>query len=261
MDLAALILYGICHQSDPSLGNETVKNKILYSIFILSILVIVDIIASFLWFKAVVEKENSRFKEKADAGVLFMGSFNKNYTELGKDTLRRIRHGRDLYESGLIDKILCVGGTRSKIQVFGSIMMKDRLIGQGVPSEKIIAETESYDSVSNWQMTEKLIEKNHWKIVAIISSPLHVYRLRKIISEKTMPELKIFYSPYSYQAYEDTPLKLSLIEMWRQVQHEWVAYLTTAILPDSVYRSMLRVIRLQRAALFSSNSQSSSTIF
>lgn len=236
------------------------KNKILYSIFVLSFLIIVDIIASFLWFKAITEKEDSTLKEKTEVGVLFMGSFNKSYTGLGKDTLRRIHHGTDLYKGRLIDTILCVGGTRPNIQVFGSIIMKDRLIDQGVPSEKILAETKSYDSVTNWQMAAQLIKRNRWKTVVIISSPLHVYRLRKIISQKPMSGLRIFYSPYPYQAYQEGLLKLSLFEMWRQVQHEWIAYLTTTVLPDSVYRSILRLIRLQRTALLSNNSQSSSTI-
>ena len=260
MDLAARIRNGIRHQGGSSLDNETVKKKIYYCILTLSFLVIVDIIASFLWFKSVVAKENNQIKEKAEAGVLFMGSFDKNYTELGKDTLQRIHHGTDLYKKGLINTILCVGGTRSSIQVFGSLMMKEKLSALGVPSERILTETKSYDSITNWRMTAQIIEENHWKTVAIISSPLHVYRLRKIISEKPMPELKVIYSPYSYGAYQDTSIKLSLFEKWRQVQHEWIAYLTTTLLPDSVYRSILRFIRLQRSTLLSNNSQSSFTI-
>jgi uncharacterized SAM-binding protein YcdF (DUF218 family) len=260
MDLVARIFYGNRYQGNPFMGSKAMSKKIFYCFFILSLIVIVDITASFLWFETIIEKENNLFDKKVQVGVLFMGSFEKDYTGMSKDTLRRIRHGADLYTKGLMNRILCVGGSRPDKQVFGSEMMKEKLIELGVPPEKIFTETESYDSATNWQMALKLIVANHWKTVVVISSPLHVHRIRKIISEKPMKQLSVFYSPYSYRSFKDTALSLSSFEIWRQVKHEWVAYLMAYILPDSVYRSVLRFIRHQRSTLFSRNSQSSSTI-
>ena len=236
------------------------KKTILYSFLILSILIFADIIASFLWFNSIIKKEHSRFDKKAHACVLFMGSFAKNYTGVGKDTLRRIHHAVNLYNKDLIDGILCVGGSRPNKHVFGSEMTKDTLIELGVPPEKIFTETNSYDSISNWRMATRIIEANQWKTVVVISSPLHVYRLRKIISDEPMKHLNVFFSPYSYQPYKDTTLNLSSFEIWRQIKHEWVAYLINYILPDSLYRSILRFFRHQDSTLLSSNAQSSSTI-
>ena len=236
------------------------KKIILYPFLILSVLISADIIASFLWFNSIINKEKSRFDKKAQVSVVFMGPFEKNYRHVGKDTLRRIHHAVNLYNKNLIGGILCVGGSRPNKNVFGSEMMKEALIAFGVPSEKIFTETKSYDSISNWRMATQIIKANHWKTVVVISSPLHVHRLRKIISDKPMKHLKVFFSPYSYQSYKDTTLNLSSFEIWRQIKHEWIAYLINYILPDSLYRSILRIFRHQDSTLLSNRAQSSSTI-
>lgn len=172
-----------------------------------------------------------------------MGEFDEGYKGLGKETLRRVNHAINLFRQGLVENIFCVGGARPKRNVFGSEYMKQTLIDSGVPSKKILTERQSYDSKSNWKIASCSIKANDWNAVVIITSPLHIHRLKRSVFNEPADHLDLFFSPYSYHSYKDTNLELTRFAAWLQVQHEWLGYLSHYLLPESLRRYVLKTIR------------------
>jgi len=217
--------------------------KIPTILLVLLILFAINILTSFLWYSFVVKTNPPNVEVHADAGVLLMGSFADHYRKLGNESLRRVEHAAALYSRGSIGNIVCAGGARPQKNVFGSEMLKQALLEKGVASENIFVETESYDTKSNWHMARQLIETHNWKTVTVISSLLHIHRLKGIILKKAPNNFKLSFSPYSSKTFKNTTLALTPVDIWIQIQYEWIAYATHYLLPDAVYRYIVKTFR------------------
>ena len=141
-------------------------------------------------------------------------------------------HATNLYHQGLTDHIFCVGGTRRTKNVFGAEYMKQNLLNRGVHGERILIEKISNDSQSNWQVAYPIIRAHQWHSIMIISSPLHIHRLKRLLFNKPWQGLDIYFYPYSYKTAQP---QITLFEIWRQVHYEWLAYLSHYCLPESWY--------------------------
>ena len=175
---------------------------------------------------------------RADAAVVFFGDHDRHYMP-GRETLRRLDHALELYREGMIDNLICVGGISlvKKRGVSGSYMMRDYLIRKGVPGSRVMYDSVSYDSFSNWEEARRMLVSNGWKTVTLISSPFHLYRLSGIVDADG---LVLSFSPYS----RECKVSLTAFMYQRQwIHHEWIAYAALKLLPEQYYRKLLRMIR------------------
>lgn len=124
----------------------------------------------------VYEQDNSEVKEKCDIGII-----------LGNESLMGLRcdKGIQLYEDGLVDKLVVTGGI--------GILNHDRktpeadkmhtiLRDRGIPDKDIIVENESHDTNENMINSLKIISSRYSNIdvrkikYAIITSDFHIRR-------------------------------------------------------------------------------------
>lgn len=174
----------------------------------------------------------------SDAVVVFFGDHDSKL-ELGSETKQRLNHAAALYGSGKTANIVCTGGSGLvKLRgISGAELMKNYLAGAGVPAENIFAETESYDSFSNWEKSLAIITAHRWKRITLVSSALHLYRLAGVARGDS---LEPSYSPYSTQGIGSFRDYLTQ-RLW--IHHEWMAYTAQTALPKGWYRAAVRVIR------------------
>ena len=204
-------------------------------LIVLAILLIADVIAATAWFQSIPKNYQSS-GENSDVAVVFMGPWGEDFG-VGKDTMRRINHASQLYRDGLIDNIVCAGGSLPSKGVYGSEDMKGVFVTLGVPEGRIFTERLSCDSQSDWEEARKIVNSNDWNSVRIVSSPIHLPRLQDIITDGS---LSIIYSPYLYDQCQP---EISCATLWWQIHHEWLALVATTVVPDSVYRPSIRWLR------------------
>ncbi|MCX4028065.1 YdcF family protein [Endozoicomonas sp. SM1973] len=214
-----------------------VKNRILK---IISLLFAINLVLAISWLTYV----NNHFTQKAapfaDATIILMGNFNSTYTALGNKTLRRLNHALQLYKQGFTATFLCVGGSRPDKGVYGAELMKQYLISQGVATSAILIEKNSFDTQTNWKNAKQVIANQKWKSVQVISTALHLYRLKGIIEQYPSP-LNITYLPISLS--QPNPAA-SYFELWFNVHYDWAAHLSY-LLPQATYSWLIKVIRSQ----------------
>lgn len=214
-----------------------IKNTVRY----LFLLIIVDVLFSVLWSVYILNKTNN-FKKQTNVQVvvILMGDFNKDYTQIGSETLRRLNFGLSLFNDFHSKNYLCVGGSRPNSNIYGAELMKDYLQRNGVPAGQIYTDGRSFDTKGNWDDALNMVEKKQWKSVAVISSAFHLYRARKYIIDSNK-KVRVTFIPYRY---ESSNPETNLLDLWFSVHYEWVTYLLYA-LPAHVYDSVLLFIRPQ----------------
>jgi uncharacterized SAM-binding protein YcdF (DUF218 family) len=206
------------------------------------ILFIADILGSIYFFYRVEKTlKNNGIQlnsKKVDAAVIFFGGFEKK-DRLNNETRRRLNNGIQLFRSRKAKNILCVGGARTLRQIFGAELMKKKLVESAVPDDYIYIEKVSNDTNSNIREAFGIITKNNWKKVVMVSSLVHLYRIRKIIS-KLKPDFFVYYCPYSY---EICCPEISIFTIWGQIHHEWAAFFLSAVSSESLYLKILNITR------------------
>ena len=113
------------------------------------------------------------------------------------------------------------------------------LTSTGIASDRILAETKSFDSTTNWKAAMNLIRERGFQKVVLVSDPLHMLRLRAI-AEKNAHNLSIRYAPYRLNTVKPS---ISPATVYWYVHHEWIAVATGMILPEDTYRSLISFFR------------------
>ena len=173
-------------------------------------------------------------------GMIFFRGFDEAKPFLSPDTLRRANEAVRLYQKGIVAMIACIGGARPEKNLFGSELVKNYLVSRGIPGEKIVADRESFDSQTNWQVVRKLTRDRGWRDIVLVASPMHNRRLRKVVAAAPLEEGKVFYNSYSYG---DCDPPLSWKELWLDTHYEWLAYVAEFVLPEPFYRQAVRQVR------------------
>lgn len=176
-------------------------------------------------------------KKESAAGLIFFRDFNSDHTDIGPDSKRRLNQILELYRTGTIQEIGCIGGARIGQQLYGSVFMKNHLVKAGVPLIAVWADQDSYDSRTNWQVARKLIQQRAWRHVFVVASPLHSRRLQSIISRDGIPGVEFSYAPYSYRQSHPS---LTVWEAWREVHLETLAVLANTLIPAHMYPAVIK---------------------
>lgn len=70
-------------------------------------------------------------------GVVFFHD-HKGLDGISRTTTLRVDHAMILYETGIINNVLCVGGCKEKKIYSGSYKMKAYLVEKGIPEDQIL---------------------------------------------------------------------------------------------------------------------------
>ncbi len=182
---------------------------------------ITDIIAVlFLHYKVHLFLSKQTFNSTADAGVVFYVS----------DTKRMLYHAIRLYRTRKIKHIICVGGSRVNKEFSGSQEMRSYLIKHGINADNVLHDTLSYDTRTNWYEALKIIDRHHFNKIVIISSPLHVYRISRIVDRDN-----VYYSSYTHE--EQTILDYLII--YKNIHYYWTTLILAKILSKKNYLRIL----------------------
>ena len=207
----------------------------------LAVLLLADLLASALFIRSAY----STLDQHASPGpfdlavVFFAGHPDK--THLAGADLPRLQYAAELFHAGTIAHIVCVGGARSWSRSGGARMMRDVLLRSGIPATRVLYDSTSFDSFSNWHNAHQIIRAHRWRTVAFITDPLHLIRLLDIAAAAA--ELDIAAAPPPHYARPDARTCLVL---WQKTHHEWLAWTAAALLPAAIHQKILRYLRNKR---------------
>lgn len=85
----------------------------------------------------------------------------------------------------------------------------------------------------------KVIQEKGWNTATLVSSPLHIYRIRGLLRDRS-GSLRVFLAAYGYG---DCRPEIEWATLWGQTHYEWGARLLGLILPGRVYERLLEFIR------------------
>jgi vancomycin permeability regulator SanA len=171
---------------------------------------------------------------KADAGVIFFGDYIENHTALGPDSKNRAHTAIQLFREGKINKIICVGGYNIQTWKGKPHLMRQFLEENNIPDSCIINDSLSYNTITNWREALKIIDREKFKQVVVISSPLHVYRISCMVNSK-----KLNFASYTYSLH-------NIKEYWQlflDVHHEWMSHFLSFALKDDVRNNLVYSFR------------------
>lgn len=217
---------------------KIIKRVLVFLVFLIA----ADLLVSFAWFMNVTANEKTGYLEKAELAIVLMGDVNDNFTDIGEKTRQRLDHALKLQEQGFFDRYLCVGGHRPNRGFSGAEKMKEYLIRNGVKEENIFLEPYSYDTKTNLRYTAPILRNNKWYSVILISSPLHIHRIKKMRENKYFQGRIVQWAPHPYSK---PGSKLNLAETWKDIHYEWTSY-AVGMLPYPVYSRIVHFVREQR---------------
>ncbi|RMG39141.1 MAG: YdcF family protein [Candidatus Dadabacteria bacterium] len=198
---------------------------------ILLLLVVTDLLAVFGYTCLVIaDIQKHRPSYPVDAAFVFFNGFGSS-NGLSEFTNRNIEHAAMLFRGKKIRNIVCLGGARPQRRLYGAELMKQVLINNGIPAEKVFSERESYDSLTNFSAGIEIAGKNQWRTIVLISQYLHLYRLA-YIAERS--DFTFYMDPPTMRWIEMGPLKVVLA-----VHHEWLGWAAAMLLPEKLYLSIL----------------------
>lgn len=194
-----------------------------------------------IWFNHISSVERTVVRGKSDVIMVLMGEVNHDFTDIGAQTIRRLNYAHQLMLAGKADYILCVGGLRVARNFSGARVMKDYLVRKGIDADKVFVEPKSYDTKTNMRFASEILRGQNWTSAIIVSSPLHINRIRKIQELDFLKGIDIQFASFMYS--QAVP-KMSILDRIRHVHYEWMSYGVSA-LPDPIYQKIVRHIREQ----------------
>ncbi len=114
-------------------------------------------------------------KDHADA-ILILGAKSYKGTAYNPCLVERVAHGVNLYKQGYASTIIVSGGNDDEDGSNEAATMRRIALGMGVPMEAILTENTSTSTYENFLNTKKIIDKNKWYSVIIVTEPFHMPR-------------------------------------------------------------------------------------
>ncbi len=204
---------------------------------ILTLLFSLNATGTYIFHKYACHQFDQKAPCHAQAAVVFFSGMTNNH-HLSQETIRRLNQAVFLMRQGYAENILCVGGNRPSWPVSGAEIMRRWLMHTGLPAGKIFAGPGSFDTMTNIQAATEVARNRGWNSLCLVSSPVHLLRIRHLLQEKS--GLHVCYSPYLQSSV--CPPK----DMWEiaiQVHHEWMAWTAILVLPTNAYLWLMDRLR------------------
>lgn len=200
-----------------------IKRILRYLLFIFFVIVILDIAAILIYYRILTDFTNSLHTDfRTDAAVIFYGD-GKEGKLVGDDTRNRIEAALELYKNKKIANFICVGGYSIRSERLKEHPIKIYLNQKDIPSEIIFYDSTSFNTITNWGEAQKIIKREKFKNVVLVSAPTHIYR----ISRRVKGEGIYYYTyKYSFSSLSD------LLKIHETVNREFVSLSMDAFLDD-----------------------------
>ena len=111
----------------------------------------------------------------ADYIVVLSADFDKNGA-LRAQTKARVDRAITLFNAGLAPKIIMSGGTYEYLYPTAAVQMRIYAVAHGVPTDAVIAETQSHSTLQNALFVANLIEAPDTARIALVSHRYHLPR-------------------------------------------------------------------------------------
>jgi len=141
----------------------------------------------------------------------------------------RILQAVDLYEKGIVKKIVITGGTGRLVRKNRpeAIHLKDFLISIGIPAPSVLIDAASRNTYENAVNTKKLLEKNGWGTsVVLVTSGFHIKRAVGCFEKagiKVYPYIADPLKGVSKITFSDVFLpSADVLNDWNYLTHEWI---------------------------------------
>jgi uncharacterized SAM-binding protein YcdF (DUF218 family) len=96
----------------------------------------------------------------------------------------RLDHAFELYQRRLAPLIMTTGGAGGDPVFTEGGVGRSYLMGRGVPSEAIIAETEGSSTLISTALGAEIMDRMGLSSVIVVSDGYHVYRVKKILERR-----------------------------------------------------------------------------
>lgn len=163
----------------------------------------------------VIKYENFFVPSKSTALVI-LGHSLENGENPDKWLVERLKTGLELYESGYADIIAVTGGTGFYDKIPVAVAMEEWLIQNGVPSESIIVENKSKDTIENFKFLKNM--DNNIDSILVVTNDFHMYRSMEIanhyFNNVSGQSAKIPFSFRKILAYLKEPLSLIKVSIY-----------------------------------------------
>ncbi|HAZ10429.1 MAG TPA: hypothetical protein DCY56_04910 [Candidatus Omnitrophica bacterium] len=170
----------------------------------------------FIWFLASPLKIFEK-PQKADAIVVFGGGVGETGSP-GKSTIERARYAVELYKQGYSNKILFSSGY---VYVYNDAdNMKLFAISMGILEKDIILEEKANSSYENVIFSKKILDKNKWRSILLVSSPYNMRRA-ELVFNKWAKDIKVTYTPVDKTQFYDRTSGVKL-EQIKAILHEYL---------------------------------------
>ena len=133
----------------------------------------------------------------------------------------RLDHAVDLYREEMAPLVFTLGGGNAgdSGMTEGGVG-RDYLLANGVPFERIVAETTSVDTDQQVTRLAEIARERHLKSIVVVSDGTHLFRIRKLCEDAG---LTVYTSPRAMLGHIDG------WDLWLRYWHEMLSY--TAIRP------------------------------
>jgi uncharacterized SAM-binding protein YcdF (DUF218 family) len=213
-----------------------IKGFIVF-LLLFTIISVVDVLMVYHYFRKVNRFiENQPITPEADAGVVFFGDYIviNDQLQLGPDSKMRAFTALELYMHKRIQKIVCVGGYDYLKMKGKPHLMKEYFIEQGVPACHILYDSVSYNTITNWQQAEKIIKRENFKKLILVSAPFHLFRISKMVRDNQI-------------CFQSWSLEFNCIHdywiLYRTIHHEWMSNILSLVFRDQSRNRFVYLVR------------------
>ena len=138
-----------------------------------------------------IELQSTRDEARRADVILVLGA--AEYSGRPSPVFRaRLDHALELYRRGLAPRIMTTGGAGGDPVFTEGGVGRSYLIGQGVPSERIVVESEAGSTAELTAMAAEIMHRMGLRSVIVVSDGYHIYRAKRMLNFAGM---KVYGSP------------------------------------------------------------------
>jgi uncharacterized SAM-binding protein YcdF (DUF218 family) len=138
-----------------------------------------------------IELQSTRDEARRADVILVLGA--AEYSGRPSPVFRaRLDHALDLYGRGLAPRIMTTGGAGGDRVFTEGGVGRSYLIGHGVPSERIVVESEAESTAESTAMAAEIMHRMGLHTVIVVSDGYHIYRAKRMLN---FAGLKVYGSP------------------------------------------------------------------
>ncbi len=155
------------------------------------VLVIAVLVASLAWLSLRIERQSTIDEARPSDVILVLGA--AEYRGRPSPVLKaRLDHAFELYQRLLAPAIMTTGGAGGDPVFTEGGVGRAYLIGKGVPSEAIIAETESESTLESISMAYEIMRRSGLHSAIVVSDGYHIYRVKRMLESRG---IRVYGSP------------------------------------------------------------------